>query len=605
MRILKNDKTLKALVISLTVLMITLSVVSISVFADEQKGKDPNDGTKTTAKVPTKDENVYVITDANGNENKRIVSENGTLHYDGYEDCTMPVTFAISYTLDGKSIAPKDLAGKSGHVVMTVKYTNNQKSGDTYVPFMATTGMILDNKYFSNVKVSNGKSLDDGNRNIVIGYGFPGMTSALGITNSDINIPESFTVTADVEKFQIDTIYTVATSDVFKDMKLDSAGNLDQLKADLDKLKSGSKELLSGTNKVYEGSSLLAGGVNKLDSQLSAGITAKEKADASRQAVENVDNQMADNSNPMSYDNIKRTASNTFFNSVSNTQTITNAQQLVSQGLSSRMTAIQSQASTAARNRVQTALAGDPTMAQLPALMGAGYQMASLQDSGIQQTIATRVQNSSAQIAALVGTGMTQDQATQYVTAAVSYETLMSSGVRNNAVARGNATASTLSQTVIDTAGNVASETAGTVAPAVANDVTSQVVTAVATQAKDSVGTSVADSVKRASEAAASQGVVTGINQTKLSIATNIEGQGLVSGANQLAAGAKELNDGVTELVNQAMAKLDSLNQGDLLNVMKNVNAVGNAAKGYDSFGGKGSYNSVKFIYKTDAISLK
>ena len=186
---MKGDKKSKALVLTLIVALIALGSVSITSFADQgAKKENVNDGIKTTAKTPANDETVYLLTDADGREHQRIVSEKGTLHYDGYENAELPVTMKISYTLDGKAITPEKLAGKSGHVVMQIDYTNHQKSGGVYVPFMAVTGMILDNQYFSSIKVTNGKTVDDGNRNVVVGYSFPGMQESLGLSKSQLDV---------------------------------------------------------------------------------------------------------------------------------------------------------------------------------------------------------------------------------------------------------------------------------------------------------------------------------------------------------------------------------------------------------------------------------
>ncbi len=163
----------------------------------------------------------------------------------------------ISYTLDGKAITPEKLAGKSGHVVMQIDYTNHQKSGGVYVPFMAVTGMILDNQYFSSIKVTNGKTVDDGNRNVVVGYSFPGMQESLGLSKSQLDVPESITVSSDVENFQIETIYTFLTSDVFAEMNIDQSSDLSDLRAQLDKLKDGASELIKGTAQLYEGTQKL------------------------------------------------------------------------------------------------------------------------------------------------------------------------------------------------------------------------------------------------------------------------------------------------------------------------------------------------------------
>ena len=95
------------------------------------------------------------------------------IYYQGTSEKKPPITQNITYYLDGKEIAPKELAGKSGKVKIRFDYTNHEKSGDVYVPFMAISGMVLDDS-FRNVQVTNGKVIADGNRQVVVGYTLPG-----------------------------------------------------------------------------------------------------------------------------------------------------------------------------------------------------------------------------------------------------------------------------------------------------------------------------------------------------------------------------------------------------------------------------------------------
>lgn len=93
----------------------------------------------------------------------------------------------FTYYLDGKEIKPDDLAGKSGKLKIKVDYTNNTKTTvdingkkeTMYTPFVLMTGMILPQDTFSNVKIDNGKVISDGSRNIVIGFGMPGLQESL------------------------------------------------------------------------------------------------------------------------------------------------------------------------------------------------------------------------------------------------------------------------------------------------------------------------------------------------------------------------------------------------------------------------------------------
>ena len=103
---------------------------------------------------------------------------------------------------------------------MVYHYINDSEREGKFVPFLMLTGMVL-GENFTNVEVNQGKVLDYDDTKIVIGYGAPGLKDYLisRVKNGkeymkDIDIPESFTVEADVENFEMDMALTVATSDM-------------------------------------------------------------------------------------------------------------------------------------------------------------------------------------------------------------------------------------------------------------------------------------------------------------------------------------------------------------------------------------------------------
>ena len=58
------------------------------------------------------------------------------------------------------------------------------KQEEVYTPFVMMTGMILPNETFSNVTIDNGKVISDGSKNIVVGFGMPGMKESLNLDES-------------------------------------------------------------------------------------------------------------------------------------------------------------------------------------------------------------------------------------------------------------------------------------------------------------------------------------------------------------------------------------------------------------------------------------
>ena len=172
-----------------------------------------------------KEETVYVLSDANGTANEVIVSEwlknpggkktiedyselsdienvkgdetftqNGEtitwnadgldIYYQGKTKKEVPVDVKITYFLNDKEVSPQEIAGKSGVVKIRMDYTNkekqsiqiNGKTQEVYVPFAVVSGLVLPVDHFTNVSVTNGKVLSEGNNNIIVGLAFPRVT---------------------------------------------------------------------------------------------------------------------------------------------------------------------------------------------------------------------------------------------------------------------------------------------------------------------------------------------------------------------------------------------------------------------------------------------
>lgn len=157
-------------------------------------------------------------------------TEGGDIYYQGTTDAEAPVGISVTYLLDGKTIAPADLAGKSGKVTIRYRYENREsvKVGDTtyYIPFLAVTGMLLDNSVFTNIAVKNGKLINDGTRSIVIGYALPGLGADLGVASTFVQIPETVEITADVENFSMAMTLSIVTNELFNLLPVDQINDI-------------------------------------------------------------------------------------------------------------------------------------------------------------------------------------------------------------------------------------------------------------------------------------------------------------------------------------------------------------------------------------------
>lgn len=268
-----------------------------------------------------KEETVYILSDANGNVNETIVSawlknpdgsktledvsdlkdienikgdetfsqngENVTwnadgsdIYYQGKTDKKAPVDVKITYFLNDKEVSPKEIAGKSGQVKIRFDYTNTEKETvsvkgkdqEVYVPFAVITGMVLPVDNFTNISVTNGKVMSEGNNNIVVGLAFPGLKDSLDVTSDEIDVPNYVEVTANAEDFSLDMTLTVAMSDILNTVNIsddidfsDLGDKVDALTDATDQLMDGSDQLANGTKELKNGTKTLADGANTLN----------------------------------------------------------------------------------------------------------------------------------------------------------------------------------------------------------------------------------------------------------------------------------------------------------------------------------------------------
>lgn len=203
------------------------------------------------------------------------------IYYQGSTDKEMPVSMEISYELDGKKMEPEKILGKSGKLKMTIKYHNEasqivtvgDKNEEIYTPFMMATGMILPVDNFKNISIDNGKVFSEGDNNILVAYGMPGLQESLKLDDLDLGdeidvdtdklqdkITDTVTITADVKDFEMKATYTVATASIFGELEFDDLDDLDKIDDKMD-------DLTDATEKLIDGSEELEKGVKQLNSK--------------------------------------------------------------------------------------------------------------------------------------------------------------------------------------------------------------------------------------------------------------------------------------------------------------------------------------------------
>lgn len=208
-------------------------------------------------------------------------TDDTNVYYQGKSNAALPLETSISYELDGKQIDPDDLAGKSGHLKMTVNVTNTQKkeytvNGVTYEvakPFYTVVGGMFDNETFKNITIDHGMTQDDSSSNIAAAVMMPGLKDSLGqLLTGDLSslndyLFDSITIEADVTDFSSPTMMMAASTDLSalkKEMKEDKLEGTD-LFSQLDELDAATQKLIDGSKTLYEGADQLKNGANQVN----------------------------------------------------------------------------------------------------------------------------------------------------------------------------------------------------------------------------------------------------------------------------------------------------------------------------------------------------
>lgn len=613
-----------------------------------------------------KDETVYVFADANGNTDSILVNEKlkntdgaATLSdktdlqdivnvkgdetytqdgdtitweaggkdicYQGTTDKALPVDVKVTYYLDGREITPEQLVGQSGNVKIRFDYTNNEtvekningKQETIAVPFVVVSGMILGDN-FTNITVENGKTMAEGDSNIVIGYAMPGMQDSLGVKDDelteDISFPDYFEVTADVTDFSVDMTVTLvmngsamnlagdidmSSMDDLVDSLTDASGQLvdgagqlsdgvntllakmgdfssgvSQLQSGLNSLANGSGTLASGINTINASAQSICSGVGALDTALNTAMTDEEKQATAKQASEAAVAAVQAQFDAGQYAAISEQAANAY-------ATVMNSQDTI--------------------NMIYNGLNGNTELKN--ALYAAGvlqaYQTAAAQYPGLTY----------------------EAYVTSYLDEAT--ETYIWGQVDGNLRAMATQIAAGIASNGATTIGNQMADACKNAAETAAGQAAGQAVVAGAEGAKAQISAQInavqdngyslvtGTQALAAGTSALASGVPTltdGVSQLIAGMSTLANGTSLLSdGVSQLADGATALDDGMNQFNQEAILKLANAYNGDVKKLAARIQAVLEASTEYDTFTmlNEGDTGTTKFIIKTEGISAK
>ena len=158
-------------------------------------------------------------------------------------------------------MSAEEIVGKKGKVKITITYKNNEThnvniNGTTekmYTPFIVITGTTLDTKTNKNIKLTQGKVVEKGEKTILLGVAFPGLKESL--KTNEIDIPNKVEISMETEKFELENMITYITPRVLEENESKIADKLNELYSSMNDMKSASEKLEKGANTLQEGTS--------------------------------------------------------------------------------------------------------------------------------------------------------------------------------------------------------------------------------------------------------------------------------------------------------------------------------------------------------------
>ena len=212
------------------------------------------------------------------------------VYYKGNTSRALPVSAAVTYTLDGETAPLENLLGKSGHLTIRIDLTNNETGTVTVngaertvvTPFITAVGVVL-GEDASNVTLEHGLLERAAKSTVAAFVTLPGVRGALSgllpdsFSAAEDYLQDSVTVEADVENLSAPQILlaSAASAEALGQDNVFDLSSIHSLTDGISQLNDAMQQLLSGASQLVDGVAQLdSGAVALLDgaSQLNSGL---------------------------------------------------------------------------------------------------------------------------------------------------------------------------------------------------------------------------------------------------------------------------------------------------------------------------------------------
>ena len=191
-------------------------------------------------------------------------SKGNSIIYEGKTEKKNPIEVNIKYYLNDKEVNYSDLMNKKGKIKIEYLLTNNEYNinYNLHVPFVVSLACSIEDDSISNISISNGKAVNTGNRNILVGVAAPGLYEDLDI--EELSTFDKITISFETDSFTGISAYMIASPKLLENTDMSIFDRLDYAVSSINKLQNGVNELESGSIKLTNGMDTLSNGINDL-----------------------------------------------------------------------------------------------------------------------------------------------------------------------------------------------------------------------------------------------------------------------------------------------------------------------------------------------------
>lgn len=552
-----------------------------------------------------------------GQDNARVWDAQGQdLYYQGSIEKALPVDMTVTYQMDGQTVTPGQIAGKSGHVTIRFDYENRQyemveidgTEEKIYVPFAMLTGLLLDSDRFTNVTVSNGKLFCDGSHTAVVGVAFPGLQEDLAMEKDRLDLPDYVEIQADVKDFSLATAVTVASSDLFDQLNDEALEKLElgELTDGIGRMTDAMDQLMDGSSQLYDGLCTLL--------------------DSSQQLIDGVDRLCQGLNELTAHNSQLNGGAKQVFESLiaaANSQlqtsgltvpelTVDNYSQVL-EDLLQQLDGASAYAQSEARKKIEAAVAGQQEQISAAVTQAVGQQVAAQVEQAVEQQVWQQVLSAAGLTEEAYDAGTAagaipqkqQEQLQAALKAQMASETIKGLISQTKAAKMESDEIRAL----------IGQKTEQTMAELVEENLQSEEVQSQIRSAAEQASAG-AQSIRSLKEQLDSyQSFYQGLLAYTAGVAQARDGAAqlqsslpaLTDGVTRLRDGSMELSDGLRQFREEGIQKLADALGGDLGQLSSRLKAIREAAQNYRSFSGDAEDmpSQVRFIYRMEAIEAQ